>query len=66
MSMCHGNCTQSGCGGTCHVGCTGHCLYSNCGYNCGGDETIDNIHNCTGLCISSSCSATGRHYNETG
>ena len=59
--MCGGQCTGDGrCGGTCYVGCTGYCLYNNCSFNCGGDETIENVLSCSGYCSSSSCSATGR------
>ena len=59
LSMCGGHCTNSSsCGGSCHIGCTDHCLHSNCSFDCGGDETIENVRNCVGLCSSSSCSAT--------
>ena len=64
MSMCSGHCTNSAsCGGTCHIRCTSYCLYSKCSFSCGGDETIKTSPS---SCSSSSCSATGRHYNETG
>ena len=61
MSNCGGHCTSgASCGSDCDITCEYYCLHSNCNFSCGGDSTIE-----TG-CSSSSCSATGRHYNETG
>ena len=62
MSNCGGHCISgASCGSTCNKTCTSYCLHGNCSFNCGGDETIENVRNCVGLCTSSSCSATGRN-----
>ena len=56
-STCGRNCTANS---KSPLGCNSYCLHGNCSFSCGGDETIENVRNCVGLCTSSSCSATGR------
>ena len=61
ISTCGGHCTSRCSGNACSITCEYYCLHSNCSFNCGGDHTIEtNPSNCNGVCISSSCSATGR------
>ena len=59
LDNCGGRCATNGyCSATCIIGCEFYCLHDSCNFTCGGDQTIDNVRNCVGLCTSSSCSAT--------
>ena len=67
-TMCGGHCTSSTCSSSgCVITCEGYCMHNNCGFSCGGNDAIETNPGCLGYCTSSSsCSATGRHYYETG
>ena len=59
-SSCGGNCTNNGC----MTNCSSNGCYSYCNGWC--FDICKNSSTVESSCGSSSCSATGRHYNETG
>ena len=66
------NSCGSSCGGNCYSGCSTNCHSDGCYMTCNNwcynacSLACSNSSGCSGQCGSSSCSATGRHHNETG